>query len=372
MNPKTIVVSAVSIRRGGTLRILRDCLKFLSEEMTVAGAGYRVVAVVHKRELADFPGIEYIEIPEVVGNWVRRMWCEYVTMHKISRRLAPVYLWLSLHDTTPRVEAERQAMYCQTSFPFLKLRFSDFIYGPKIVLFSLFTRYAYQINIHRNRDIIVQARWLKDGFSKMFGVDSNKFIVAPPQEEKRIWTSLKPENRKDIYNFSFIGIADCHKNFETICRAAEILEHEIGKNRFQICLTIDGSENAYASSIVKRWGKVKSIKFMGYLSREDVSKLYDETDCLIFPSRIETWGLPVSEFRSSGRPMLISDLPYAHEASAGSDKVSFFNPDKPDQLALMMGDLVNGNTDFLRPVQSTEIDGKLVKTWSDLFANLLK
>ena len=114
---KTIVVSAVSLRKGGTLTILRDCLCYLS---TLATDGhYRVIALVHKRELADYPGIRYIEMPDIIRGWSRRLWCEYVTMNRISRRIAPVYLWISLHDTTPRVVAEQQVVYCQTSFLFI-------------------------------------------------------------------------------------------------------------------------------------------------------------------------------------------------------------------------------------------------------------
>ena len=63
---RTIVVSAVNIRKGGTLTILRDCLGYLS---TLALEGeYRVVAIVHKRDLSDYEGIEYIEIPSRVGE----------------------------------------------------------------------------------------------------------------------------------------------------------------------------------------------------------------------------------------------------------------------------------------------------------------
>ncbi len=33
----------------------------------------------------------------------------YVAMRKISVRLAPVYLWLSLHDTTPNVKGTKKS-----------------------------------------------------------------------------------------------------------------------------------------------------------------------------------------------------------------------------------------------------------------------
>ena len=156
---KTIVISAVNLRKGGTLTILRECLSFLSGSKWTKK--YRIVALVHKKELALYPNIEYVEIPDTVKSWWRRLWCEYVTMYFLSKRWAPVYLWFSLHDTTPNVQTERQAVYCQTSFPFLKWRWQDWIFDYKIVLFSLFTRFAYQINIKRNRYLSVQANWLR-------------------------------------------------------------------------------------------------------------------------------------------------------------------------------------------------------------------
>ena len=129
---KTIVVSAVNLRKGGTLTILRDCLQYLSS----LSQEYRIVALVHKRELCDYEGIEYIEMPEVIKGWGKRIWCEYVTMYHISKMLSPVYLWLSLHDTTPRVVAEHRAVYCQTSFPFMKVKWNDWKFDYKIALFG--------------------------------------------------------------------------------------------------------------------------------------------------------------------------------------------------------------------------------------------
>ena len=80
---KQIVISAVNLRKGGTLTILRQCLAFLSE--WAPAHGYRVTALVHKQELADYPNIQYIELPWAIDGWGKRLWCEYVTMGKISR-----------------------------------------------------------------------------------------------------------------------------------------------------------------------------------------------------------------------------------------------------------------------------------------------
>ena len=240
-NAKLIVVSAVGLRQGGTLTILKECLQYLS---TCVREGHvRVIAIVHDRRLAEFNGIEYIELPDVIKSWTRRLWCEYITMHRISQRLPGIDLWLSLHDTTPRVIAKRQAVYCQTSFPFYKLTWRDFYFNYKIALFSLFTRYAYRINVHRNQYMIVQQSWLREGLSRMLGVGKEKFIVAPP---RRMAVKVETESvNLPCFTFLYASAPDCHKNFEVLCQAARLLEKEKGKGCFKVVVTLSGKENRY-------------------------------------------------------------------------------------------------------------------------------
>lgn len=366
---RTIVVSAVNIRQGGTLTILRNCLEYLAE--LAATGDYRVVALVHRRELADYPGIEYIEMPDCIKGWGRRLWCEYVTMRGISKKLAPVYLWLSLHDTTPNVKAERRAVYCQTSFPFLKLKRQDLRFNYKIVLFGLFTRFAYRIGIKNNRFLIVQAQWLRDGFSKMFGLPRERFVVAPP-ERKEAPAGLLYDGKSEVYTFFMASIADCHKNFETLCEAARLLQDEVGTGKFKVVLTIGAEDNGYSRWLHEQWGGVLSVEFAGYMDKKRLYSHYSTADCLVFPSRVETWGLPISEFAATGKPMLLADLPYAHETSAGSRQTAFFDACNAVELKNMMKKLLEGDKSFLVPVEVLAPEPPVANTWQELFDILLE
>ncbi len=384
---KTIVVSAVNIRKGGTLTILRDCLSYLS---SLPADEYRIVALVHRKSLVEYPGIEYIEKPDCIKGWLRRLWCEYVTMHRISEELQPVDLWFSLHDTTPRVIAKRQAVYCQTSFPFFKWKMQDLRFDVKIVLFALFTRFAYQVNIKRNRYLVVQTDWLRDGFSKMFGIPKNRFIVCPPERKPVEFTKM--DIGHEVYTFIFVSTPDCHKNFETLCQATSELEHRVGIGRFKVVLTIKGDENKYSRWLHDRFGTVSSMDFEGLMPKDKLYSYYECADCLVFPSRVETWGLPITEFAPTGKPMLLADLPYAHETAAGCRKVAFFNPESPADLADKMEALLRSTTAdkmeaslssyeasttvqqpdaFLSPVPAKTITPPLARTWHDLFDQLL-
>lgn len=365
---KTIVLSAVNIRKGGTLTILRSCLDYLSTQ--AQQQDWRIVALVHKRSLCDYPNIEYIEMPHTIKGWGRRLWCEYVTMKQVSERFPSIDLWLSMHDTTPRVTAKRQAVYCQTSFPFLKWRWRDFLFDPKIVLFALFTRFAYRINIHRNKFLIVQAEWLRRGFSQMFGIEESRFIVAPPQKEQ-VTPINAGRSEKDNVRFFFAATPDCHKNFEAVCRAAEMLAEEADASQFEVAITLKGDENRYAKWLYSKWESCKNIKFVGFLSKEQLAHFYATSDCLIFPSRVETWGLPITEFAAYGKPMLLADLPYAHETAAGSDEVAFFDPECPQTLADKMRKVIARDYSSFHPVPSARIAAPVATDWHELFAVLL-
>lgn len=367
---KTIVISAVNIRKGGTLTILRECLSYLSGLTDE----WNVVALVHDRSLCDFPGIEYIEMPSTIKSWSRRLWCEYVTMRGVSRKLAAqysskVHLWLSLHDTTPRVEAEKRAVYCQTSFPFLKWRLRDLRMDHKIPLFAQFTKYAYRINVHSNNYLIVQAQWLREGLGRMLGFSEDRIIVAPV--EASLNEDYGQSTGDGIFTFLYPASADCHKNFETLCEAARLLEAEVGTGKFRVLLTIGGSENRYAQWLKSQWSGIGSIDWNGKMSRSELFKCYGSSDCLVFPSRVETWGLPISEFLPTGKPMIVSDLPFAHETTAGATSVAFFDPESATALKDEMKKLLLGDLTSFSPISHKDIAAPVARSWEEIFGMLL-
>ncbi|MGL5920238.1 MAG: glycosyltransferase family 4 protein [Bacteroidales bacterium] len=370
---KTIVVSAVNLNVGGTLTILRECLAYLSS--LSATKNYRIIALVHKKELADYPNIEYIEITWAKKTWLNRLWCEYFTMYKISKRLAPVDLWLSLHDTTPYVQAKKQAVYCHNSFPFYKWVMRELLFTPKIILFALFTKWIYRINIYRNDYVIVQQNWFKEAFMHWFSLDKNQIIVSPPRMPS---LNVPQQNRASQmrvndkqYLFFYAALPNSHKNFEVLCHAAHILSERLNIGDFKVRITMKGDENGYARWLYKTWGDTPNLEFTGFLNKDQLNELYCSADALVFPSKIETWGLPVTEFSSQHKPMLLADLPYAHETASGCDLVCYFDPDNAEKLADLMQSLIRGELSEFKYIPAVSLSEPVAENWEDLFCYLL-
>lgn len=371
--PRTIVVSAVNINVGGTLTILRDCLSFLSS--IAKCQNLRVISIVYDKRLAYYDNIKYIEIRWAKKMWVNRLWCEYVFMKRLSMKLAPISLWISLHDTTPSVIAKRRVVYCHNSFPFYRWRIKDLFLDYKVVLFALFSKYIYQFNIHKNSYIIVQQNWLKKEFTQMFQLNPEKIIVAYPVGKTRSIIQNnsqinKEKNSAKKYVFFFPSSPGIHKNYELLCQAARKIERK-GESHFEVILTIDGTKNKYDKLIVRKYGNIKSLRFVGFLTMQAIAEYYAKVDCLVFPSKMESWGLPISEFSVTEKPMLLADLPYAHTAAVNSKKTAFFNPYKVEELQEKMEQLIKGNESFLLPISEEKVDGYHTTAWNELFDILL-
>lgn len=362
---KTLVISAISLRSGGTLAILQDCLRELSDERY---AGLSIYAIVKDRNLiqVDKANISFIEL-NGTGFYLKRLFYEYYYFRILSLKWQPD-VWLSLHDITPNVKATLRAVYCHNPAPFYDLPWKEFFLEPMFGLFNFFYRYLYQINIHQNDYVIVQQNWLRQQFSRLFNLPEKKIIVAHPHSNYPVILNTANPSRPV---FIYPALPRVFKNMELIGDAVALLQGK-GVVDFDVILTISGEENAYAKKIKKKYGHLKNLLFLGVQPREKIFELYAQASCLLFPSKLETWGLPVSEFKQTGKPILLAALPYAYETLGDYGHAAFFDPFSPEDLAAKMESVIRGEQVLTPAARSLEIRQPLSENWEELFQILLR
>jgi len=335
-----IVISGPNFDSGGPLSVMKDLLKEI-----VKYEIFEVIALVHSKSLyfeKDYEKVTFIEFEDSKSSWFKRIKYEYKEFYALSLQLKPD-IWLSMHDITPNVETKLLATYFHNPSPFYKFNFKDFFYDKKFGLFTLFYKYLYRINIYKNDYIFVQQNWIKNELHRMFNLEN--LIVAKPNIKIDI-PNIITNTHYSKYTFFYPSLPRVFKNFEIICQAVEYLINELHENNFQVYITIDGTENQYSYDIVKKYNHFNNIHFIGLISRETVFNYYESSDVLIFPSKLETWGLPISEFEKYQKPLIVSDLPYAKETVGNYDKVNFFNPNNYQELAKLMQQHINQNISF--------------------------
>ena len=330
MSPqKTLVISAVNFTEGGPLTVLRDCVETAAQVLP----DWRIIVMAHDAALLQTPGIEVRAFPQTKTSWLKRIALEWVGFKRISEELDPD-LWLSLHDMTPRVKARRQAVYCHNPAPFSRPTLRDSWFEPKYLAFALFYTRLYASFISRNHAVIVQQQWLREEFQRRFGI--RRVIVAYPQTEVAR-TDIGRSDARPVRSpvFLYPAIPRCFKNFEIIGQALAILEQDptwSGTVRW----TIDGTENRYSRWLKAHFGQLRSLQWIGRQTKDAMQQEYGRATSLLFPSRVETWGLPITEAKQAGLPLLVADLPYARETVGSYDQAAFFDPRDPAALASCM------------------------------------
>lgn len=127
--------------------------------------------------------------------------------------------------------------------------------------------------------------------------------------------------------FFYPAKKDVYKNHECILNAVEILR-EKGLEKFEVLLTTEGVD----TDNLKHIGAIPHQLVLEYLQR----------GTLLFPSYIETVGLPMLEARSVNGLVLASDCPFSHEVLEGYNNAYFFDPFNAEELAGLMERIIRG------------------------------
>jgi glycosyltransferase involved in cell wall biosynthesis len=265
------------------------------------------------------------------------------------------------------VEADRQIVYCHNPAPFYDLRIRDILLDPGFAAFRALYGQLYRVNIQRNDLVIVQQEWLAQEFEKRYRprcvIVAQPDVETPAVQATSAWTE-RPQRASFIYP-TFPRV---FKNIEILGEAALILEKE-GASDLEFVVTISGRENRYARHILHRYGHLKALRLVGKQSREDVYALYASATGLVFPSRLETWGMPISEMMGFNKPLILSDLPYAHETASDYKRALFVDTSDPENIIGAARLVAGGGARYNESARTTP--SNTIVGWNALWRKLL-
>lgn len=300
---------------------------------------YRIIVLINNKELIKNYQFEYIEFKNSKKSWFFRIYYEYLYFYFLSSRLKP-YIWFSLHDISPFVKSTHKLLYCHNPAPFFKTNLNDFFVCPKFYLFSKFYFFLYKFNIKSNDYVIVQQEWLRNEFSNFF--NKSNIVVSHPvsSTQKPVNISIEKSFNDEKLILFYPAFPRSFKNFEVVCEAISLLEKKLQEN-IELRLTIDGNENRYSRYIYKKYKALTPINFIGLKNKAQINYEFKDASIIVFPSKLETWGLPISEAKVLNKPLLVSDLHYARETVGNYENVTFISPDDPKKWADCFDKILN-------------------------------
>lgn len=214
----------------------------------------------------------------------------------------------------------KQTVYLHQSFQFSPVKYRFTKKTERSLAFR--QRIICQIikkHLKKADKVIVQTKWMKKRVAEWANYPLNRIVVEPPKVSlPKLCEHIVPLKRVFIYPAN----AYLNKNHQVIIDACKILK-SWGYMDYKILFTVSAEK---MRSYEKLWNEIEEnslpIECVGHLEKNILFEKYQEYVTL-FPSYIETFGLPLLESKYVGGRIIASDTPFSHEILDGYDKVTF-------------------------------------------------
>ena len=192
--------------------------------------------------------------------------------------------------------------------------------------------------IDKRTEIVTTSNYSKDGLSSIF---KNVKIKSIYQSSQNASSNIKTHSKKYI---THIGTFERRKDLLTLVKAyKKIIDN--GHCKYDLVLAgstfINGSYKVYNEIInyINEHGLEKKVIIPGYISKNEILKLYSESIVYVFPSIDEGFGIPLIEAMKSGVPVICSDIEIFKEI--GRDSVLYFKVGDENDLFEKLRTLLN-------------------------------
>ena len=337
-----VLVYDVAAEDGGGLLLLKE----FHEAAKTAPSHIKWVFLTSLPELEETENIQVRRYPEVKQSWRNRLRFEHQKMPQIIEEMKPD-LVISLQNMPVKRCKVRQFVYLHQSLQYCPKKFSFFKKEER----SLAIRQRLIGQIIKNampkaEHIFVQTQWIKDATCAWLKRPGEEVTVVPVKLREDVpVVPFAGEHSKDFF---YPARAEVYKNHQAIIEACKIL-HNRGITGYRVILPL---QPGGFTERIRQQAKDLPIEILGALSYEEVWKFYSKTT-LLFPSYLETCGLPMLEAKMAGSRILASDMPFSHEALDGYPNARFFPYDDPEKLADCMQEVILGQMAYVPASKET-------------------
>lgn len=351
---KYVVVDVV-VRRGsgGILSVLQDVYQYARKDIN----NEYIFIVGTSGILQNSKNIRIIVREDLQKSHVRRLWFDFWKGKHYLQKFAPDVL-ISLQNTAILRVAFPQMVYLHQPIPFVRsYSFSPFKKSErKLFFYQRIAGLAIKANLFlfKQGGITVQTEWMKSEISKY---SKAKVFVTKPSISLTDFKNVK--GHQNSSHFFFPSTAMIYKNHAALVSAYELLPIEL-QEQMDLILTITREEfyQLYGQKVTS-----SHIKFLGRISRRKVIQLLNES-ILVFPSKVESLGLPLLEAMKLGRPIVASNISPVKEVTNGYSSVQYFDPDNIHDISIAL----NKAFSMKSPIENLKRDH--VDGWKFFFSNV--
>lgn len=318
----TIVVNDIAASTGGAMTVLRDFYTYVCEH----DHENQWIFLLGEKYFEETQNVKIIPLPHIKKSKKNKLIFDLFTGRKYIHALQPDVV-LSLQNIITFGLKVPQAVYIHQAIPFQTIkRFSFFRSSErKLAVVQHLIGRIIKLSARRSDCVIVQTQWLRDAICESCHLPPEKVVqVLPNARNIALQANIETFHRS---HFFYPTNSAVYKNTNVVMQASSLLMQKGLPHTVTLTLPAEKSQ-----------GSVRCIDKIPY---EQVLQHY-QTDALLFPSYIETFGYPLAEARKVGTVILAADTPFARELLDGYENGYFFDPFDAKALAGLMEKVITG------------------------------
>jgi glycosyltransferase involved in cell wall biosynthesis len=169
--------------------------------------------------------------------------------------------------------------------------------------------------------LFVNSRFTAGEVVELLGVPEERVVVAYPGIDPRFHAEGVSADLGGPYVLT-VSTLEPRKNLPALVEAFTLLR----QRRPELTLAIAGLEGWEEKPLA-----AEGVSLLGFVSDDELARLYRGALAFAYPSRFEGFGIPVVEALASGVPAVVSSHPSLDEASGGATLRA--DPDDPEAFA---------------------------------------
>lgn len=206
---------------------------------------------------------------------------------------------------------------------------------------SAYFRYYVPLVCNQAKHILCNSQSTADDIVNFYGVSAKKITpiyLGFDSATFKVINGLKKMSQKPY--FIYLGRHDPHKNLLNIISAFANFKY---CKDYELWL-VGGKDERYTpllKQLAHDLGIVEQVKFLNYLDRQDLVRVLNQAEALVFPTFWEGFGFPVLEAMACGTPVITSNVSSLPEVAG--DCALLVNPYDVDDIAGAMVEVIKEN-----------------------------
>lgn len=358
---KVIVVNATALSSGGALTILRQFIAHaeISKKKFI-------IFIPTNVKLKPCPNIKYVKID--TKSWVRRIWWDFIGLKsELKKRSVKYSLCISLQNTSVNIDCE-QLIYLHQSLPFTTVRYSFNKETVKYFLYKWFYKLFIFLFSSTETRFVVQTRWMKAALLQNGVLEERISIFTPDIKLPTGYdANCRGGGAKSVNNdkatFFYPASPLFYKNHLMILDALSILKKQPLNKVPIFAVTFKPGDYPVFDEKAKQLDLIDNISYLGVLPYDKVIEKYIFADAVLFPSYIETFGLPLAEAGVLGKKIICADLPYSRDVLDDYQGATFLDYQNAKLWASVICDVIHQSS----MSQYSPLSFSQCATWQDFF-----